>query len=135
MTRMRDERGAVGTVFAILLAGGVLLGMLAIVVDVGRLYAEREELQSGADAAAIAVAQECARDDSPAGCPETDMVAIAKTLGNFNARDGRTNILEVCGTFGALDPCSDPIGNLTDCIPATPTGGPSPSGSTGADGR
>ena len=119
----RDERGAVATIVALLLAMGVLLGMMALVIDVGQLYAEREELQSGADAAAIAVTQECVRDDSPAGCSGTDMMVLARTLGNLNARDGRTNILEVCGTLGALDACGDPIGNLTDCIPATPTDG------------
>jgi hypothetical protein len=117
-----DERGAVGTIFAMLLGTGVLLGMLALVIDIGLLYAEREELQSGADAAAIAVAQECAQDRSLAGCSETDMIAVAKTFANRNARDGKSNILEVCGTLGALEPCGDPIGNLTDCIPATPTG-------------
>ncbi|XTR53338.1 pilus assembly protein TadG-related protein [Pseudarthrobacter sp. So.54] len=38
----------------------VLLGITAIVVDVGMIYAERFELQNGADAAALAIAQDCA---------------------------------------------------------------------------
>ena len=41
------DRGAVSPLVVILLATGVLLGMTALVVDVGRLYAEREELQAG----------------------------------------------------------------------------------------
>ena len=56
----RDDGGAVATVVAILLAGGVLLGFLALVVDVGQIYVEREELQTGADAAVLAVAKACA---------------------------------------------------------------------------
>jgi Flp pilus assembly protein TadG len=121
----RDDRGAVGTVFAILLAGGVLLGMLALVIDLGRLYAEREELQSGADSAAIAVANSCARATSATECASTDAIALAETYANANARDGASNVLEVCGTFApsTLGACAAPIGNLTDCIPATPTDG------------
>jgi uncharacterized membrane protein len=51
--RKRDdyEHSAIGMTLAVLLSGGVLFGMGAIVVDVGHLYVEREELQSGADAA------------------------------------------------------------------------------------
>ena len=56
----RDERGAVGIFVAMLLGGGVLLGMGALVVDVGQLYQERAELQNGADAAALGVAKSCA---------------------------------------------------------------------------
>ena len=44
LLRRSDDRGAVATVVAILLAGGVLLGFLSLVVDVGRIYVEREEL-------------------------------------------------------------------------------------------
>ena len=53
----RDERGAVGVLVAVLLAGGVLLGLGAMVIDVGQLYQERAQLQNGADAAAVAVAK------------------------------------------------------------------------------
>ena len=45
---------------AVLLGGGVLLGLGAMVIDVGQLYQERAELQNGADAAALAVAKSCA---------------------------------------------------------------------------
>ncbi len=39
-----------------------LLGFAALAVDVGMLYAERTQLRNGSDAAAIAVAQKCAKD-------------------------------------------------------------------------
>ena len=38
----------------------VLVGMAALVVDVGAVVEEKRQLQNGADAAALAVAQSCA---------------------------------------------------------------------------
>ncbi|MDQ0118403.1 pilus assembly protein TadG-related protein [Pseudarthrobacter sp902506025] len=58
-TRTNDrERGAVAVISALLLV--VLLGCAAIAVDVGMLYSERAQLQNGADAGAMAIAQDCA---------------------------------------------------------------------------
>ena len=65
--RLRSERGATAVLVGILLVP--LVGCLAIALDVGALYVERGQLQNGADAAALAVAQECAEDgkcDAPA---------------------------------------------------------------------
>ena len=57
--RGRDgEQGAAAVVVAMLLVP--LLGFAAIAVDVGALYAERAKLQTAADAAALAVARDCA---------------------------------------------------------------------------
>ena len=50
-----DDRGVVGVLVGLLL-GTVLLGVGALVIDVGQLYQERAQLQSGAGAAALAVA-------------------------------------------------------------------------------
>jgi uncharacterized membrane protein len=70
-----------------LLAGGVLLGFMALVVDVGQIYGEREELQSGADAAAIGVAKACAT--SASDCAKFDgLHGIAQHYANGNASDG-----------------------------------------------
>lgn len=52
--RLGDERGAVTIVVALLMV--VMIGFAAISIDVGRLYAERRELQNGADAAALGLA-------------------------------------------------------------------------------
>ncbi|MGY1615548.1 pilus assembly protein TadG-related protein [Geodermatophilus sp. SYSU D00691] len=52
------ERGATAVLFSLLLVP--LLGFAAIAVDIGRLYAEQARLQVAADAAALAVAQDCA---------------------------------------------------------------------------
>ncbi|WDZ85600.1 TadE/TadG family type IV pilus assembly protein [Micromonospora cathayae] len=125
--RLRDDdRGAVATVFGVLLAGGVLLGMLALVIDVGRLYVEREELQTGADAAALAVARACA--DDLAACTDVERSTLAgEYAADRNAGDGAAGVT-VCGSVpGLLDlvPCADvpAADNLTRCIGDPPAGG------------
>jgi hypothetical protein len=122
--RWDRDRGASATLVAVLLAGGVLLGMTALVVDVGKIYAEREELMSGADAAAMAVARDCALN-RPA-CEPTTVVATAGGYANQNARDGTSAVAYVCGhdPEGRLRPCdTGPVGNLTDCLGERPTDG------------
>jgi Flp pilus assembly protein TadG len=51
---------------AVLIGGGVLLGMGALAIDVGQIYQNRAELQNGADAAALAIATQCANGACPA---------------------------------------------------------------------
>jgi Flp pilus assembly protein TadG len=70
--RLSDERGASAVVFALLLVP--ILGFAAIAVDVGALYAERARLQVAADAAAIAVAQDCSRGSCG------DLLATARAM-------------------------------------------------------
>jgi Flp pilus assembly protein TadG len=55
---MEQEHGAVAVMVAILLV--VLLGMLALVIDLGRAVGIRREMVNAADAAALAAAQQCA---------------------------------------------------------------------------
>ena len=70
--RASEERGAAAVVLALLMVP--MLGFAAIAVDIGALYAERARLQVGADAAAIAVAQDCSRGNCG------DMLATAQAL-------------------------------------------------------
>jgi hypothetical protein len=70
-----------------------LLGFTAVAVDVGMLYAERTQLRNGADAAAFAIAQKCARNVNDADCSETS--ALARSLANSNAGDGASHIKAV----------------------------------------
>jgi Flp pilus assembly protein TadG len=70
--RLSGERGATAVVFSLLLVP--TLGFAAIAVDVGSLYAERARLQVAADAAAIAVAQDCSRGNCG------DMLATARAM-------------------------------------------------------
>ncbi|MEV7572512.1 pilus assembly protein TadG-related protein [Pseudarthrobacter sp. NPDC089323] len=82
------EKGAVSVIVAILLV--TLLGFTAIAVDVGVIYSERAQLQSGADASAIALAQKCARDAADAQCSTTS--TLAGSLANQNALDGMSKV-------------------------------------------
>jgi hypothetical protein len=122
MPRLNTDRGAASTIVVLLLATGVLLGMTAMVVDVGRLYNEREELQSGADSAAMTVALDCAK--RRAACTTLGM-ANSEDAADANAKDGRSNVVELCGWARTvtLPACALPDnGNLTDCIGSAPTG-------------
>ena len=115
------DRGAVATLVVVLLAGGVLLGVGALVIDTGQLYSERAQLQNGADAAALAVAQGCAR--AAASC-DASTSGTARTYANSNALDSTSAVTSVCGNNGAgtLAACAGSTGRLTDC-PAAPVAG------------
>ncbi|MET8760944.1 TadE/TadG family type IV pilus assembly protein [Lentzea sp. NPDC004782] len=113
-----SDRGAIGVLISILLGFGVLLGMGAIVIDTGFLYEERAELQNGADAGALAVAQGCAKGAS------TCLVNKANYFANHNARDGVSTVDKVCGFDGngVLSSCGSSSGTMIDC-PAKPSSG------------
>jgi hypothetical protein len=52
-----------------------MIGFTAIAVDLGAVYAQRAKLQNGADAAALAVAQQCAPRQLQKVCPGTSDTA------------------------------------------------------------
>lgn len=112
----RGDRGAVAMIVALLLGSGVLLGMAALVVDVGNIYVERTQLQSGADAGAVKVAQVCATDPS---CAAT-VTAVARRYANANSADNRSAVSVVCGRGGGLAACPAPASGLADCVGAAP---------------
>lgn len=86
-----SEHGAISVIMAIVMV--VLLGFVAIVVDVGLLYAEKAQLQNGADASALGVAQACASRNSGTDCSPTS--PLASRLSNENALDGHTRVSSV----------------------------------------
>lgn len=99
-----------------LLIGTVLLGLGALVIDVGQLYQERAELQNGADAGAMAVAKSCATG----AC--TSSIAAQYASENASALTGHSaTVSQVCGS-GTLGACPAGTGAMTDC-PAAPAGG------------
>jgi Putative Flp pilus-assembly TadE/G-like len=118
----RRDDGGVASIVGILAATGVLLAMAALTVDVGQLYAEREDLQSGADASALAIALDCGRNRQ-AECQGA--AATAQTYADRTARDGQADPTRVCGNDirDWLPPCSslNLERNLTACIGARPT--------------
>lgn len=94
------DEGAVLVIVAIVTT--VLLGFGALVVDVGALYVEQRQLQNGADAAALAVAQDCANGDCQLNTGRATQYA------GLNAQDGASNVDLVCGVGPGLPPCPSP---------------------------
>ncbi|GAA4897653.1 hypothetical protein GCM10025789_14470 [Tessaracoccus lubricantis] len=63
---VKDEHGATAVVVGLMLV--VLLGFGSLAVDAGALWWDKKQLQNGADAAALAIAQACVRDAASAEC-------------------------------------------------------------------
>lgn len=109
----RDERGAIGVLVAVLIGGGVLLGMGALAIDVGQIYQNKAELQNGADAGALAVARSCA----PGSCDTSQ--ALTYAVRNASALTGdNAGVDLVCGSGGGLDSCQ-----ASSVCPDAPTAG------------
>lgn len=85
MRRIDGQRGAVAVTVAILMV--VLIGFTAIAVDTGAIWLDRKELQNGADAAALALAQSCAQ-----GACETDENTMADNYAEGNKRDANVTV-------------------------------------------
>lgn len=109
MRRLSGEDGAVAVLVALLSV--VLFGFGVLVIDVGALYFERRQLQVGADAAALAVAQQCAAGSCGS------FAADAEAFADGNALDGAARVTQqageaggprVCGTGPELPACTDP---------------------------
>lgn len=83
------ERGASGILVAVMMF--VLIGAGALAVDAGQIYAERAQLQNGADGAALAVAQVC----DVTACTQAQADALATQLLNDNANDGASALFGV----------------------------------------
>lgn len=87
----REDLGATSIVVVLLMT--VLLICAALVVDVGAVQARKAQLQDAADAAALAIAQECFEHpaSSPLGCAPAVVggaVATAGELAAANLNDG-----------------------------------------------
>lgn len=115
--RWRADRGAIAVTTALVLAGGVLLGFGALVVDIGWIVVERAQLQSGADAASVGVAKACGQNTLNCATA-TAVVALADQLADDNAPDGEATIEHVCGrdSRNVLAACTEP----TTCYGSPP---------------
>lgn len=99
--RRREERGAVAVWVAV--SAIPLLAVAALGADVGMLYWEKGQLQNGADAAALAIAQNCGTD--PANCTaEANGVAATFAGGNANDASAASTLTEfaVNGNSGTV---------------------------------
>lgn len=123
----RGDAGAATMLVAVLLAGGVMLGLGAIVVDVGQLHAQRQELLNGADAAAIAAAKACAADSN---CPSSQssldaITQVASANAGANSWSGKADAQILCGSVNGtgFGSCPTATGGLTHCVGTRPTNG------------
>lgn len=102
------------TIVGVLLAFGVLLGSVALSLDVGRILVEKRQLQNSADAAALALAENCWKNNN---CNE----AAVQGLVNANASDRVSGIQSACSKNmpGSTLPnnCGTASGALADCAP------------------
>ncbi len=83
----RDDSGFSMVFVALLLVA--LIAMVAFAVDVGAMYAERRELQNGAEAAALAIAEDCALG---LPCSSSSAATTANSYADANASDLRAAI-------------------------------------------
>jgi hypothetical protein len=88
--RVRNESGAVIVFVAVAMV--VLLGMTAFVIDFGRIWQERRELQAGATAGVLAVAEDCARGLL---CNLPSAQATAEIYADANAIDGAASVFHI----------------------------------------
>ena len=116
----RRDGGVVAATAAVLFGSGVILGIAALVVDIGLIYAEHGQLQRGADAAALKIGQVCARDVNDCTSSEADDLAAQYARGN--AANGEADA-QVCGSGGGLPACPANTGGLSDCVDDAPTTG------------
>lgn len=89
---LRGQRGAVAVVVG--LSALVLFGFAGIAIDVGRLYVNRTELQTAADACALAASAELTCDPAAGACPGAFLLN-AQAAGIYaagrNVRDFQVN--------------------------------------------
>ncbi|MDH3730674.1 MAG: Tad domain-containing protein [Acidimicrobiia bacterium] len=89
--RFQDDKGIAMVFVALLLV--MLFGMVAFAVDTGALYQERRELQNGADAAVLAIAEDCGR--GTVSCDTSTATDTAEAYADDNAGDDRARIFEL----------------------------------------
>jgi hypothetical protein len=82
-----SEHGAVAVIVAVTMVA--VLGFAALAIDVGAMYAEKAQLQNGADSSALAIAAECAAG----ACGDYD--ATGDLLADGNANDGSSGIASI----------------------------------------
>ena len=99
-----QDRGAT-TVVVVILLSVFLLGLGAIAVDAGSWYAEKAQVQNGADAGALAVAQSCAE-----GRCDISLAGPQASANSNGANDTSAKVVKVCGNSPGADsplsPCA-----------------------------
>lgn len=92
---LRREEGVSMVLVGVMLA--VILGLAGMAVDLGVVYTERRELRNGADAAALAIAEDCGVGNRP--CDEVTARATAEQYADANAWDDISTVESVTLTI------------------------------------
>lgn len=99
MSKMRERKGAVAVIVAIVLA--MLIGFVALAVDVGYVMVTRNELQNVADASALAGARQLGANYEPLtyeeqqsyNCNPATIIAAAKDVALKNTAAGQNIVV------------------------------------------
>jgi Flp pilus assembly protein TadG len=100
LVRLRDDSGAVAVIVALAMAA--LLAGAALAVDIGSMLSLRAQLQNGADAAAIAVAQACAANSTAPSCTAPTTTPRALAAANTLSGNGTVRSVRVSGTTATV---------------------------------
>lgn len=121
--RARNERGATTMLIALLFGGFVVTGLLAWSADAGQVFWERRQTQNAADAAALALAQSCAKNNCVVDADGLPALVAANTVNNATRTHTIERQCKVNTTVGTLPVCSSTpnVSNLREC-PPVPTG-------------
>ena len=119
------QRGAAAAMVALMLGSGALLGFGAVTIDVGNLMWERRQLQNGADAAVLALAEICATASDECTTADASTRTTLESLVNENAEDKSSALGLYCMftpagfvTKATLPPCPDgSLTKLPNCPP------------------
>lgn len=87
--RERDEGGAVAVLVVIL--AFVLVGMASFAVDAGLMVSTKAQLQNGADASSLALAQYCAKN-APSTCSSAYDTTLAPRYTKDSSLDGSAQV-------------------------------------------
>ena len=112
----RDEQGVIAIMTALMLV--VFLGFGAIVVDLGRLRAERRLDQSVADLAALAAAKNLAASNPAGAC--RDAIGYLNANAPLTSAINATSFCSQAGNSMSSTTCSG--GSLTEAMPTTTVG-------------
>lgn len=85
---VKDDTGASAVLVALLMI--VIFGFVGLAIDAAALFAERRELHNAADAAALAVAEDCGLGARPCDVPTA--MATSDMYADANAKDGLAGI-------------------------------------------
>ena len=86
-----DDQGSSAILVGLLMT--MLLAIVALVIDVGLIYAERTQLQNGADSGAVSVALSCAANLNSTNCDP--LSPEASRLVDENSLDGLSQVADL----------------------------------------